>query len=281
MSDIKLGKTEIAIGDEHYGLIYDTKDPYITSGYKVCYCDSLADDYKPIFYDPKGWGITPFPPEYLAYRIIQDPTKMKLCLIYELYWSRQDCTWREMNKDHDFDYEQIQVHIDQNNSVVEKVVVSSIGPAKSAFHGVEVYSNKEEFSHHQVDYKTSSFRHFPWGGLFGKNRLTFVRNIPLKNLEFDVTHPVMIVINCYHAFTGSKGNRDLSGSPMLKPDLKRLDQNLLNKWYRENKNNRYGRDLSKAIQCPFVMYSPPPDQWILNIYYDILWRIFGKTLPRD
>jgi hypothetical protein len=83
------------------------------------------------------------------------------------------------------------------------------------------------------------------------------------------------VLNCYHAFTGSKGTRDLSGNPLLELELKRLDKHLLYTWYRENEKNRYGRDLSKPLQYPHVMYSPPPDKWFPNLCYNILWTLFA------
>ncbi|MEM4656805.1 MAG: hypothetical protein QXX77_00090 [Candidatus Methanosuratincola sp.] len=48
----------------------------------------------PIFYDTWGHGTNPLPPEFLAYRLIVDEEGKRICAIYELYWKRQECTWR-------------------------------------------------------------------------------------------------------------------------------------------------------------------------------------------
>jgi hypothetical protein len=260
---------------ESYKLVQVQYDPYISNGYIVCFCDKIALEFQPVIYDPFNWGCIPFPPEYMAYRGIYDKINQTLCILYELYWLRQDCTWREMNKDHDHDYEQFQVHLNLEKEVVDKVIVSSVGPAESAFHGVEVYHHTEITTHSQEGFVTSTTNKFPWGGIFGKKRHTFVRSIPIKKLEFQGNRPVTVVLNCYHAFTGSKGTRNLSDSPKLNPKLRKLDEKLLHEWYWVNKKNRYGRDVSNPLQFPHVMYSPPPEKWFPNLCYDILWKLYS------
>ncbi len=78
----------------------------------VAFSTRLAEDFAPIILDPRGYGAKPSPPKFIAYRLIIVPEKRKLCILYEVYWSRQDCTWRKLNKDHNHDYEQIQIHFD-------------------------------------------------------------------------------------------------------------------------------------------------------------------------
>ena len=66
----------------------------------------------------------------MAYRILVDLKAQRLCVLYEVYWRRQDCSWREFNKDHDHDYEQIQLHFNLKTGKKEKVIISSVGPQR-------------------------------------------------------------------------------------------------------------------------------------------------------
>lgn len=259
---------------KQYELVYDSLDPYVVPGYRVCYCDSLARVFQPILYYPYKAGDSTIAPEYMAYRFVHDPQKNKLCIIYEVYWPKQDCNWRNMNKDHEFDYEPIQVHLDTTKKTVEKVVISTIGPPTALFHGVEVYIDIKKAFYEPKKFRTSSSSRFPWGGLLGKTRNTYVRNLPLDTLDFEKKRPVVSIINCFHAFIGSRGKRDLTGSPVFDLHLKRLNKELLEVWYNKNEANRYGRDISKPLQYPHMMYSPPPELKFSNFCYDVLIRIF-------
>lgn len=264
----------LEIHNEEFELIYDSLDPYVAPGYRVCYCDQLARMYQPLLYHPYDLGETPILPDYIAYRLVHDSQNKKLCILYEVYWPRQDCEWHKANKDHEFDYEPLQIHLDLTDNYIEAVVVSSVGPPSASFHGVELYTKIEKPFHEPKKFRTSPSTRFPWGGLTGKYRNTHVRHLPLDSLEFQATRPKISVINCYHAFMGSRGRRNLTGVPVLDLELRRLDKELLDVWYNKNKANRYGRDLSKPLQYPHVMYSPPPDMWISNLWYDFLFQIF-------
>ena len=134
----------VVIGGKDYPLEYDPKDRFVSSSFLVAYSDELAARFMPIIYDPRGYGSFPYPPEIIAYRLVVDLKDQKLCVVYELYWKRQDCTWNELNKDHDHDYEQIQIHFDLATGGMDKVVVSSTGPIENGGHGVEIFSNVSE-----------------------------------------------------------------------------------------------------------------------------------------
>lgn len=82
-----------------------------------------------------------------------------MCILYEVYWRRQDCSWREFNKDHDHDYEQIQIHFDLKAGRKEKIIISSVGPAAYAGHG-EVYRRIVKAVAKDVAYTTSSEKFF-------------------------------------------------------------------------------------------------------------------------
>jgi len=101
-----------------YLLEFDKRDPFVSQAYDVAYCDALAKRYKPIILDPLGYGRTPLPPEFLAYRLVNNHDGQRLCLIYEVYWTHQDCQWRQLNKDHEHDYEQIRIHFDLNKGII-------------------------------------------------------------------------------------------------------------------------------------------------------------------
>jgi hypothetical protein len=268
----------VLLNGKDYPIEYDRKDGFVADGYEVAFCDELASDFMPVFYDPRGCGSTPFPPEFVAYRLIADSKKQKLCVIYEVYWKRQDCTWQELNKDHDHDYEQIQVHFDLAAGALDKVVVSSVGPVENAGHGVEVFCNVSSAKVRTAVYTTSSSRFYPWGGKNGQNNATQIREIPLSQLLFENNRPPVVVLNCYHAFAGVKRALAPDEQVKLNPPLQRLDSKLLSKWYYLYTANRFGHDLSKPFEEPCVMYFPPPGDWVSKVAYSFLW--FFSALKR-
>ncbi len=261
----------LEIEGKEYELEYDPQDPFVYTDNSVAYCDQLARDFMPIIIDHKEYGSKPYPPEFIAYRLLVDSKKEKLCILYEVYWKRQECIWRGIVKNHDHDYEQIQVHFDTDSGKLDKVVVSSWGPLECAGHGVEVYSNISKPDSKAIDYTTSSKRSFPWGGDNGQKNLTQITRIPIEKLTFDNKRPTILVIACYHIFVGLKKNHLLSERNELDVGLKRLDQKLLENWYYRHIKNRFGHDISRVFFEPYIMYYPPPEDLLSRAVYGLLW----------
>lgn len=265
----------LKIEGKDYVLEFDPHDPYVVSNLALGFCFELAQDYMPVFFDPKGYGSRPFPPDIVGYRIYVDFERQKLCILYEVYWRRQDCNWQALNKDHDHDYEQIQVQFDLQTERIEKVVVSSVGPVEYAGHGIEVYRDVAQASVKDIDYITSSKKFFPWGGDVGQRNLTQIREIPITQLFFEDKRPAIIVVNCYHAFVGVKRELLPEERIELKPELVKLDEKLLDIWYYRNAKNRYGHDISKPFEEPCIMYYPPPEDFVSRFVYTLLWLFYS------
>ena len=269
----------VLVGGKDYPLEYDPKDRFVDNGFLVAYSDELASRFMPIIYDPRGYGSSPYPPEIIAYRLVVDLKDQKLCVVYEVYWKRQDCTWNKLNKDHDHDYEEIQIHFDLATGGMDKVVVSSTGPIENGGHGVEVFSNVSEAKFKTVLYTTSSDKAYPWGGKYGQSNATQVRYIPIKQLMFENQRIPVVVLNCYHAFAGLKRSLLPDEKKLLNPKLQRLDHKLIEQWYYLYAANRFGHDLSKPFDEPHIMYFPPPEDWISRIAYSFLW--FFSSIKRS
>lgn len=261
----------LEIEGKKYKLEYDPQDPFISPDLAVAYCSQLAEDFMPVLFDPRGHGSKPYPPELIAYRLVVDLKGQRLCALYEVYWRRQDCTWKELNKDHDHDYEQIQVHFNMKTGKKEKVVVSSVGLVEHAGHGIEVYSHIPRVEVRNVEYTTSPKGPFPWGGDHGQKNATQIREMPIGRLVLENGRPDVLVLNCYHVFAGLKSWVSLKERNELKPRLVRLDRGLLEKWYYRHVKNRFGHDISKPFEEPYVLYYPPPEDWILRLVYGLLW----------
>ncbi len=259
------------IEGKEYQLEVQSRDSYIVADLSVAFCHELAEDFRPLIFDPRDCGSNPFPPELLAYRLIIDQKRQSLCILYEVYWKRQDCSWREFNKDHDHDYEQIQIHFSLKTGKIEKVIVSSVGPPENAGHGVEVFSHVLEAKVRTVLYSTSAKEFFPWGGDSGKENATQVREIPIENLVFENGKPAVLVVNCYHAFAGLKRQLSPEERKELKPKAERLNEKLLDTWYYRHAKNRFGHDISKPFKEPHIMYYPPPEDWLSRLVYGFLW----------
>lgn len=152
----------IEIQGRTYDLVRDPRDKYIVDGSIVVYCDEFADDFKPKILISDNKNKTP-EPDFIAYRIVMNSDK-DVCIVYEEHWKRQDCTWRELNKGHEHDYEQIQIHFNSDSGEIVRVVISSTGPLVCAYHGVEVWSNIIKADKKKVHYVTSTKKNFPWGG---------------------------------------------------------------------------------------------------------------------
>ena len=258
---------------KHYEIEFDPQDSYVVDDLKVAFCDQLGEDFAPMLFDPKGHGSSPFPPDFIAYRLVVDLEGQRLCILYEVYWRRQDCSWRELNKDHDHDYEQIQIHFSLKTGEKEKVIVSSVGPVENAGHGVEVYSSVPKAIVKTVVYTTSAKKSFPWGGDFGKTNATQIREIPIENLFSEDGKPAVLILNCYHAFTGLKRSLLPEDGKELRPRLEKLDRKLLDQWYYRHVKNRFGHDVSKPFEEPYVMYYPPPEDWLSRFVYSYLWVV--------
>jgi len=263
----------LKIEQKEYQLDLDPDDPFVVPGFAVAFCPQLAQDFMPVLLDPKGEGSSPYPPEFMAYRLVIDPQGQRLCLLYEVYWRRQDCTWKELNKDHDHDYEQIQIHFSTEAGKMERVVISSVGLVRHAGHGVEVYSQTASPKARDIQYTTSPKGPFPWGGKRGKNNVTQIREAPIDRLVFEAGRPLILVLNCYHAFLGLKKSHQLEERNELKPMLARLDRRLLERWYYRHVRNRFGHDISNPFREPHVMYYPPPEGRISRLVYGLLWAL--------
>lgn len=261
----------VLIEGKDYALEFEEDDTFVADGLSVAYCEELARDYLPIIYDPRGYGSNPKPPELIAYRLVVDKNRQRLCVIYEVYWKRQDCSWQELNKDHDHDYEQLQVHFDLQAGVRDLVVVSSTGPIENGGHGVEVYSKVSSASFRTVVYMTANDGTFPWGGKMGQNNATQVREIPIEQLLFEAQRPPIVVLNCYHVFAGLKRWLSKEEKIVLSPKLERLDRKLLEKWYYLYAANRFGHDVSNPFDEPYLKYFPPPEDWVSRVAYGFLW----------
>jgi hypothetical protein len=266
----------LEIKGKKYELEYDSKDPFVAPDLAVAYSSELAEDFMPILLDPRGQGSKPYPPEFVAYRLVVDSKAQKLCVLYEVYWRRQDCTWKELNKDHDHDYEQIQIHFNMITGEKEKVIVSSVGPVEYAGHGIEVYSNIAKAEVRGVEYATSPKGHFPWGGERGRKNISQVRDIPIGQLVFENGRPVVIVLNCYHAFVGLKQKLPPQERNELNPRLEKLSRRLIERWYYRHVKNRFGHDVSKPFDEPYIMYYPPPEDLKSRLVYGFLW-LFRST----
>lgn len=265
----------LQVEGKEYELEFDSGDPFVKTDFEVAYSAKLAEDFMPILFDPRDHGSKPFPPDLLAYRLIVDQKGQRLCVLYEVYWRRQDCSWKELNKDHDHDYEQIQIHFNLKTGEKEKIVVSSVGPVEYAGHGVEVYSHVPKAASRAVEYTTSPKKFFPWGGRFGQENTTQIREIPIEKLSFEEGRPVVLVLNCYHVFAGLKRQLSTEERKELKPKLERLDRKLLDRWYYRHAENRFGHDISQPFEEPHVMYYPPPEDWLSRLAYGFLWLLYS------
>ena len=265
----------VEVENKKYELEFNAQDSYVIPDLAVAYCSQLAEDFMPVIFDPREHGSKPYPPNLIGYRLILDTQGQKLCALYEVYWRRQDCTWKELNKDHDHDYEQIQVHFNLETGEKEKIVVSSVGPVENAGHGIEVYSHVPKAAVRAVEYTTSSKKTFPWGGKHGRKNTTQIREIPIEELFLEKGKPAVTVLNCYHAFSGLKRYLSPDERKELMPKLERLDRRLLERWYYHHAEIRFGHDISKPFEEPHVMYYPPPEDWLSRLAYNLLWLAFS------
>ncbi|MFX1566500.1 MAG: hypothetical protein ACFFCH_10960 [Promethearchaeota archaeon] len=263
---------QVTIGKNQYHLQVDKSDYFVINPYEVAFCDGLAKTYMPLILDSSGHGSSPSPPEFIAYRILIDTTKPRLCILYEVYWKRQDCTWRELNKDHDHDYEAIQLHFNLETGAIEKIAIAAGGPIEYAGHGVELYTPTTKAESRSSQGLTSPKNAFPWGQYAIEIQIL---EQPMSNLAFQNQRPVILIVNCYHVFTGlkvwhlSESQEEIMHA--LEIPLKRLDLALLEHWYYRNVNNRFGHDLSNPFTEPYLKYYPPPEDLKSRIAYGFLW----------
>ncbi|MFW9935727.1 MAG: hypothetical protein ACFFDU_09555 [Candidatus Thorarchaeota archaeon] len=277
-----------------YVLEFDRRDPFVAPIYAVAFCDELANHYKPVILDPQRFGRIPVSPEFMAYRLVYDSNKQRLCIIYEIYWQHQDCQWRQFNKDHLHDYEQIQIHFNLRKGILSRVIVASAGPTRYGGHGIEVYRHVKQVRSGRVRRKTSSFESFPWGR---HNYEIWVLDQPIFNLVFIKKRPVVRIINCFHVFTGIKWNQWHSHrhspsaiNPLqheLVIPLRRLDRRLLWQWYYQHRTNQFAHDLSDPFTRPHILYYPSPKEFFLRFFFALvesltmIIRLFSQLLGYD
>ena len=267
----------IVIEGREYKLSLDPFDPFVSPQYTVAFCDELAARYRPIILDPQGYGRIPVSPDFMAYRLVYDEGQKRLCIIYEIYWRRQDCTWREFNKDHNHDYEQIQIHFDLSTGAMNHVVLASDGPPIYGGHGVEIYSRRNDVWSGEMRSYTASVNSYPWGRHLYE---IWVVEQPLHNLLFRRRRPVVRITTCFHVFTGIVRDRLPPDFPVMALDvlfpheleipLCRLTRQILWKWYYQHMENRFGHDLSHPFNPPHILYVPSPSAIIPRLLYTFL-----------
>jgi hypothetical protein len=268
---------KVTIEGQEFVLDFDKRDPFVSPAYDIAYCDELAKQYKPVIIDPAGYGQRPVPPDFMAYRLVYDNIHRRLCIIYEVYWRLQDCTWRQFNKDHEHDYEQIQVHFDLQNGFLDRVVIASAGPPRYGGHGVEIYRHIKQVWSGAVRRKTASFDSFPWGR---HDYEIWVLEQPIYNLVFIDQRPLVRISNCFHVFTGIKWNQwqthrrktdtDNPFRHELTIPLYRLDRRILWQWYYQHRTNQFGHDLSDPFPPPHILYFPSPKQFLLRFSFTLV-----------
>ncbi len=268
---------KVLVEGQEYVLEFDKRDPFVSPVHNVAFCDLLAIRYKPVILDPAGYGQHPTPPEFMAYRMVHDNDNKRLCILYEVYWTRQDCWWRELNKDHVHDYEQIQIHFGLKQGNLERVVLASAGPSTYGGHGVEIYRNTQKVRSGTIRSKTSGFEAFPWGS---HNYEIWALEQPLTNLLFWNKKPVVRITNCFHVFTGikpsrvqvhqSKSKHDAIFRNELQIPLCRLERRLLWKWYYQHRENKFAHDLSDPFKPPHILYRPSPSDFRFLFLYTFL-----------
>jgi hypothetical protein len=68
----------LQIEGKEYQLEVQTKDSYVAANLSVAFCHELAEDFRPLLFDPRDYGSKPFPPELLAYRLVIDQRRPKI-----------------------------------------------------------------------------------------------------------------------------------------------------------------------------------------------------------
>jgi len=277
---------DVTIEGVVYRLELDLDATFVLPEFNVAYNDVLANNYKPVILDThvKKWGSHPVPPEFMAYRFIIDNDVNRLCAIYEIYWREQDCDIQNLNKDHEHDYEQVQIHFSLDTGLIVRVAVAAVGKKRYGGHGVEVYSQPKlidgQKKYDFVQRNTSPRPYFPGGSY---TYITEVKRIEISKLAFRDRRPILVVVNCYHVFAGGKQKQErtprFQEAVELSIPLKRLDEQLLQEWY-NYKENPYRHDISAPFEEPYMLYKPHTVKCRI-FYWLVRQRIaFNKWLKR-
>ena len=249
----------------------NAENSFVSSLHEVTFCDELGENYKPALFDNENKdAITPSPPTGVYYRIILG--KVEICIEYEIYWTEQICN----GKNHEHDYEQIQVFFSKNSGTLTKVVISSAGFPPFTYHGVHVYSEDEQ-DIRGVYYSFGQPPVYPWGKKDIRN-FTEVATIPLKKLHFVNNNPAILNTTCYHSFEGivsSLYQEQVLSRRRVNLTLQRLDKKTLKRWYFDHKTNQFGHDISDPFDVPHLKYYPPPNKIGSRIWIFIKNWILG------
>jgi hypothetical protein len=223
------------------------------------YSDELAKLYQPMIY--AGDYPNP-PPEGIYYRIIYDPSAGEYCIQYYVYWLEQICLGHLNLVSHIYDYEPIFLYIRPPIEYPVGVVNGGLSKALGAFcrfHKIE--ARRKEYTvrdprEYEVPYKTSPEPYYPFGEFETK---ACVKKYPLPGaIYFDDLRPLFGIVSCSHVFSGA--DSDIKG-PRQSIQLKRLDDNVLNEWYKYHYNKiseePFGHDVSNPFEFPYIKYFDP------------------------
>ncbi len=226
---------------------------FVLPKYDVYFSSRLAKFYSPTVYSFVGNSKDP---EGLYYRIIARKKLQEVCIQYFFYWEYQDCG----PTSHKYDYEPIFVYLKQNLIRPDMVVNGGLGGPSCLFHKNEVRPRKgrRSVSTRRFSSTLSPRPYYP----FGRNGKLKIhgcyKNYPLKgnkDLKFQGQHSKFGIISCSNVFSGAK--ETLKGK-LLKPPLKELDDNILNKWYFKHNKRRndmpFGHDIANPFNFPYIKY---------------------------
>jgi hypothetical protein len=252
-SDRRLGSSQINLLtlEEH-------ESKYTLDGYKVFFSAKLARQYEPIVY---AGVCMSGDPEAVYYRILQNDKKSEFCIQYFYYWKYQSC-WPES---HNYDYEPIFIYLKPEDP--NPYLIVNGGFAKEIncrLHKNEVRprKGKKDNDLQHIAANLSPYPYYPFGQDGNVKYDGCVKTYPLdtgEDLGFEEKyHPLFGIRACSNVFSGAEG--DLHGQ-RFNPPLKKLTDNVLNKWYfhhYENKDDMpFGHDIADPFTPPYIKFHKP------------------------
>jgi hypothetical protein len=223
------------------------------------FSDELAKFYEPLIY---AGDYSDPPPEGIYYRIIYNPSINEYCIQYYVYWLEQNCLGHLNFVSHTYDYEPIFLFIRPPQEYPVGVVNGGLSKALGAFcrfHKIEV--RRKEYitrdpKEYEVHYSTASEPYYPFGKFETKE---CVKRYPLPGaIYFDDLRPIFGIVSCSHVFSGAESDIKC---PRLSAQLKRLNDDVLNEWYKHHHNRLneepFGHDVSNPFEYPYIKYFDP------------------------
>lgn len=223
---------------------------YVEEGIDVLFDKDYAEKFQPIVYDRKGFGTDP-EAKGMYYRILEAGEVRAIQLF--IYWEKQDCTdeYPLVGEffSHSYDYEPVIVFV--RGGKINKVVIAGAGGLTWPWlgHQTEIYREEESNVLGKVTYRTSPEPHYPYGEHTEEDMF---KAEPLTRVSFKGTRLMIGLATCYHVYTTRK--HYLTGQ-ILDPPLKRLTDDILNKWYKEE---HFGHDVSNPWKHPHIRFHSPP-----------------------